>query len=79
LEVTPISNRSVGHNLFHIPSSVIRCTKVIHFRSTPVGKQSIVIGVMWPEKAHMEVQVDLPALEFLWELQLIVGGFREGS
>ena len=73
-----MAHPSLGRNLFHIPFGVIRCTEVIHFRSTPVGKQSIVIGVVWPEKAHMEAWVDLPALEFFWELQLVVGGFGEG-
>jgi hypothetical protein len=73
LDVT--AHPSVGHNFFHIPFGVVRCTKVVCFQSTPVGKQSIVIGVMWPEKADMEVQVDSPALEFFRELQLVVGKF----
>jgi hypothetical protein len=41
----------------------------------PVGKQSVIVGVMWPEKADMEAWVDMPVLEFFRELQLIVGGF----
>jgi hypothetical protein len=45
----------------------------------PVGKQSVIVEVMWPEKAHMEAWVDLPVLEFFWELQLVVGGFGESS
>ena len=47
-------------DLVNIPLSTLWCPKVIWLCLLPVREESIIIGMMWTQQAHMELRTYLP-------------------